>query len=91
MKGRVGAKETREEEPASQRDPHTAQAKGLTLDLVGTQLVSAPGMGGGVVRVGYSSHSGYGPGVRHLGSPVAGAGFSIPQEHRGTEPVCLAY
>ena len=42
VKGRVGAKETREEEPASQRDPHTAQAKGLTLDLVGTQLVSAP-------------------------------------------------
>lgn len=42
VKGRVGAKETREEEPESQRDPPTAQAKGLTLDLVGTQLVSAP-------------------------------------------------
>ena len=42
VKGRVGAKETMEEEPESQRDPPTAQVKGLTLDPVGTQLVSAP-------------------------------------------------
>ena len=42
VKGRVGAKETKEEEPGSQRDPHTAQVRGLILDLVGTQLVSAP-------------------------------------------------
>lgn len=42
VKGQVGAKEIRQEEPGSQRDPHTAQARGLTLDLVGTQLVSAP-------------------------------------------------